>query len=69
VNARWGNFYRNTAETLEAAYVRPRHSAYIAFQSTASALLREALDQQKAPASIVREIEALYRKSRRGGER
>src|SRR3546814_2711890 len=24
VNARWGNFYRNTAATLEAAYVRPR---------------------------------------------
>lgn len=42
VNARWGDFYSNTAETLETAYVRPRHSGYIAFQTKASALLREA---------------------------
>lgn len=69
VNARWGNFYRNTAETLEAAYVRPRHSGYIAFQNRASALLREALDQRKAPAAIVRDIQSLYCESRRGGER
>ena len=43
VNARWGNFYRNTAATLEAAYVRPRHDGYIAFQSEASAIIRDAL--------------------------
>lgn len=69
VNARWGNFYRNTAATLEAAYVRPRHAGYIAFQTKASALLREALDQRKAPAAIVRDMETLYRESRRGGGR
>ncbi len=43
VNARWGDFYRNTAATLEAAYVRPRHDGYIAFQTEASAAIREAL--------------------------
>lgn len=69
VNARWGNFYRNTADTLEAAYVRPRHAGYIAFQTRAAAMLREALDRRTTPAAIVRDVEALYRESRRGGER
>jgi enoyl-CoA hydratase/carnithine racemase len=31
VNASSGNFYRNTAQTLESAWVRPRHHGYIAW--------------------------------------
>ncbi|KAA2315198.1 carbohydrate ABC transporter substrate-binding protein [Pseudooceanicola sediminis] len=42
VNAAWGNFYHNTTTTLEAATIRPRHDGYIAFQSRASAHLRDA---------------------------
>ncbi|HWK63349.1 MAG TPA: extracellular solute-binding protein [Rhizobiaceae bacterium] len=64
VNARWGDFYRGTAETLEAAYVRPRHSGYIAFQTKASALLREAFEARRPATEIVAEIEAAYRSSR-----
>ena len=41
MNARWGQFYRNTAATLESAYVRPRFNGYIRFQTEASALLRD----------------------------
>jgi multiple sugar transport system substrate-binding protein len=70
VNARWGDFYRNTSDTLEAAYVRPRHSGYIAFQAKASALLREAFEQGRPAAAVVEDIQSLYRASRRnGGER
>jgi len=70
VNARWGDFYRDTAETLEAAYVRPRHSGYIAFQAKASALLREAFDDRRPAETAVAELQALYRASRpNGGER
>lgn len=43
VNAAWGNFYSATAATVEAAYVRPRYAGYIAWQSAASAYLRQAL--------------------------
>lgn len=69
VNARWADFYRGTAETLEAAYVRPRHSGYIAFQTKASALLREAFNTRRPSAAVVAEIEAAYRASRaKGGE-
>jgi multiple sugar transport system substrate-binding protein len=70
VNRRWGDFYRNTADTLEAAYVRPRHSGYIPFQTRASALLREAFDSRRPATAVVAELQTLYRASRpNGGER
>lgn len=70
VNARWGDFYTNTAATLEAAYVRPRHDGYIAFQGKASALLRDAFDRRRSAAEVLPVLEDLYRAHRpAGGER
>ncbi len=67
VNARWGDFYKNTAETLEAAYVRPRHNGYIAFQSKASALLRDAFETRANAAGVLGKLQDLYQQSRRPG--
>lgn len=67
VNARWGDFYTNTAATLEAAYVRPRHSGYITFQTKASALLREAFAERRAAAPTLEALQALYAQSRAPG--
>jgi multiple sugar transport system substrate-binding protein len=64
VNARWNDFYRNTADTLEAAYVRPRHSGYIAFQGMASALLRQAINERRPAGAVLDGLQALYRASR-----
>lgn len=71
VNARWGGFYRHTEATLEAAYVRPRHAGYIAFQGKASALLREAFAERRKAGPVLDDLQALYRESRpaRGAER
>lgn len=70
VNARWGDFYRNTADTLEQAYVRPRHDGYIAFQGKASALLGAAFDERRPAAAVLGELQSLYTASRvHGGER
>jgi multiple sugar transport system substrate-binding protein len=69
VNAAWGNFYKNTAQTLEHSYVRPRHSGYIAFQTAASALLRESFASGKPAGDVVRDLQQLYAFSRNGGER
>lgn len=70
VNQCWGDFYRNTADTLEQAYVRPRHDGYIAFQEKASALLRAAFDEQRAATDLLNELQSLYAASRtNGGER
>lgn len=67
VNGRWGNFYRNTAATLEAAYVRPRHSGYIAFQTKASALLRDAFSEGGKAGPTLNALQALYARSRAAG--
>lgn len=68
VNQRWNGFYRQTAATLEAAYVRPRHEGYIAFQTKASALLREAFESRAAATAVLGQIQDLYRAHRRAGD-
>ncbi|MBX3536932.1 MAG: extracellular solute-binding protein [Chelatococcus sp.] len=70
VNGRWGEFYANTAETLEAAYVRPRHDGYIAFQTDASEMLRQALAMRSSHRDVLARLQDRYAHSRRtGGER
>ncbi|MEQ8479365.1 MAG: carbohydrate ABC transporter substrate-binding protein [Hoeflea sp.] len=69
VNAAWGDFYINTADTLEHSYVRPRHSGYIAFQTAASAALRESFEKDVAAGEVLEHLQKLYAKSRNGGER
>jgi multiple sugar transport system substrate-binding protein len=64
VNRRWGNFYRNTARSIEAAWVRPRYPGYIAFQAQASAALREALESRASPAATIADLQDLYAHSR-----
>ena len=70
VNRRWGDFYRNTADTLEQAYVRPRHDGYITFQGKASALLGAAFDERRPASDVLNELQSLYVASRvNAGER
>ena len=63
VNADWGNFYRDTTATLEAATIRPRHDGYIALQSRASATLRQAFDDRNPAARVARDLRAMYEAS------
>jgi multiple sugar transport system substrate-binding protein len=64
VNARWGGFYAATAQTLEAAYVRPRHDGYIAFQADASRLIRDGLAEGRPHRDILGDLAARYARSR-----
>jgi len=64
VNARWGNFYRNTAATLEAAHIRPRHDGAIAFQTEAAALIRDAIRSPVRHAALLEDLQAAYTRSR-----
>ncbi len=68
VNNRWGGFYKNTADTLEQAYVRPRHNGYIAFQGEASALLRDAFEARAGALDVIARLQDLYMAHRRAGE-
>jgi len=44
-----GGFYSQTLETIEQSWVRPRFAGYIPFQSAASAIIREGIDD---PATV-----------------
>ncbi|HHY50692.1 MAG TPA: extracellular solute-binding protein, partial [Alphaproteobacteria bacterium] len=63
VNAATNGFYRNTRRTLEAAWVRPRHNGYMAFQDAASRRLNAGLIERESPAAIVADLNRLYRES------
>lgn len=67
VNARWGGFYRDTAATLDAAWVRPRFDGYIPFQTKASAILREALDEGAPAAATLARLQDAYAAARPEG--
>ncbi|MGN6364790.1 carbohydrate ABC transporter substrate-binding protein [Asticcacaulis taihuensis] len=60
VNARWGDFYRNTYQTLETAYVRPRHNRAIAFQTAASEAIRDTLYKQRSHDQLLTQLQTLY---------
>jgi len=60
VNARWGDFYRNTHQTLEAAYVRPRHNHAIAFQTAASQAIRDTLYGRRPHDQLLIQLQTLY---------
>jgi multiple sugar transport system substrate-binding protein len=67
VNARWGNFYANTAATLEHAYVRPRYRGYIPFQTAASEILRLGLSDRTPHPLILDRLQMAYARSRPAG--
>lgn len=69
VNAAAGNFYLNTIDTLEHAYVRPRHAGYIGFQTAASAELRAAFENGTSADDVLDRLQKFYLASRNGGER
>ncbi|KHL25522.1 membrane protein [Croceibacterium mercuriale] len=60
-------FYSATRATLEAALVRPRHNGAIAFQTEASALLRQGLLDQTHADTVLDAVEAAYRRHHPAG--
>lgn len=63
VNAAWGNFYADTAATLEAAAIRPRHDGYIALQTRASAFLRDAFAAHMPASRAARHLREMFETS------
>ncbi len=60
VNAPVGDFYRGTLATLERAWVRPRHAGFVAFQTGAAEVVREAVTGSTSPAAALRRIDDLH---------
>lgn len=64
VNAPVHDFYRATRETLERAYVRPRHDGYMPFQQAASERINTALTGGDGDdAAAVADLNAMFRRS------
>lgn len=62
VDAAFGGFYRRTRRTLDDSWVRPRFAGYTAFQSEASAIVRDGLAATDfAPQRVVDALESAYR--------
>jgi multiple sugar transport system substrate-binding protein len=55
-----GGFYSQTLETIEQSWVRPRFAGYIPFQSAASAIIREGIDDP----TTVDNLATSYREAR-----
>lgn len=60
VNVDTGNFYRATRETLEGAWVRPRHDGYMPFQHAAAERLNAGLTGGDDAARVITELNALF---------
>ena len=63
VNLATADFYRATRETLDAAWVRPRHDGYMSFQQAASDRLNEGLLQRQSAKIVVADINRLFAES------
>ena len=57
-------FYRDTLATVETAWVRPRDPGYIAFQTAASALLRDGLATRVPHPRLLDDLDAEHEKWR-----
>ena len=60
VNAANGGFYRDTRETLEGAWVRPRHDGYMAFQHAAAERINAGLMARERGASIMADLNRMF---------
>jgi multiple sugar transport system substrate-binding protein len=59
------DFYKATRATLDGAWLRPRHDAYMAFQSAASLRLNEGLRAGEKASASVEALNSLFRASQR----
>ena len=55
-----GNFYRATRETLEGAWVRPRHDGYMAFQQAGAERINAGIRAGDRPEAVVADLNRLF---------
>lgn len=59
-----GEFFRDTLQTLDEAWLRPRYSGYIPFQDRAGEIVHRYLAEGGHPRAALAEIDLAYRASR-----
>jgi multiple sugar transport system substrate-binding protein len=61
VNAASGNFFRDTLGALDAAYLRPRHDGFLAFQEASGQAIHDWLRTGGDPQRVLDAIDAAHR--------
>jgi len=64
-NAGSNNFFQDTLETLDHAYLRPRYNGYMHFQDTAWYMVHDYLRDQTNPETLLDQLDALYVESQK----
>ncbi|GGA55692.1 hypothetical protein GCM10011507_03720 [Edaphobacter acidisoli] len=65
LNAATNNFFADTLETLDAAWVRPRFAGFIAFQDEASKIIHEYLVKGGYEAKVLEEMNHALRRAKK----
>ncbi|MHB1177376.1 MAG: ABC transporter substrate-binding protein [Daejeonella sp.] len=65
VNRNCNNYFINTLDAMDRAYVRPRYNGYLHFQDYAGIPLQKYLLQGGSPQKVLEEMNKLYRNSKR----
>lgn len=60
INRQTADFYRATRATLDAAWLRPRHTGYMAFQQQGSDRLNQALRSRESADSIIAALNRIF---------
>ncbi|MFZ4453073.1 extracellular solute-binding protein [Salibacterium aidingense] len=64
VNKESHGFFKNTLQTLDEAYVRPRFNGYPSFQEEAGELIHRALIEKTNGSNTIDELNELYKKAK-----
>jgi multiple sugar transport system substrate-binding protein len=65
VNGAASGFFRDTLGALDAAFLRPRHDGYLAFQEAAGDLVHGYLRSGGDPDQVLAAMDAAYQDSHR----
>ncbi len=63
INLETNNFFKNTKQTLNLAWVRPRHNGYIKFQDKSGDIINEFLQSNIKESFVIDKLTTLYRES------
>ena len=61
------NFFRDTLQTMEQAYVRPQHPGWNHFQEQGAALLHEGLSKNTDAKKLIKKLNQIYKSVRNDG--
>ena len=63
INLETNNFFKNTKQTLNLAWVRPRHNGYIKFQDKSGDIINEFLQSNTKESFVIDKLTTLYGES------